>query len=255
MKEKIIILLIFSFLNGFGQETISVLKTNEKYDLIKNKSVNKLNIETTHFTTSGKKHYESLVKFNKNNTILYESGEIKKDKLKINTSYTYDSIGNRIIEKKTEFKHPIIPNRTEFIKYKYDKKGNLISIIYEKDSKKVWKEIFIKNNTNGKPIELRIKKRNVYIETINYNSTESTAEITHKKGEKIFSKYKIDISPKEIKQTEYYVNGFWNKTNDEKIIDYKYDNNGNWTRKTVYKISQNGKKEKEEITIRNIEYN
>jgi YD repeat-containing protein len=255
MKDKIIILLIFSFLNGFGQETISVLKTNEKYDLIKNKSVNKLNIKTTHFTASGKKHYESIVKLNKNNTILSELGEIKKDKLKINISYLYDSTGNRITEKKTEYKHSLIPNRTEFIKYKYDKEGNLISIIYEKDSKRIWKEISIKNNSNGKPIELKIKKRNVYTETINYNFNESTAEISHKKGEKVFSKYKITIFPKEIKQTEYYVNGFWNKTNNEKVVDYKYDNFGNWIKKTIYKISHNAKKEKEEITIRKIEYN
>ena len=253
MKEKIIILLIFSFLNTFGQETISVLKVNKKYDLIKGKSVNELNIKKTFYTTSGKKYYESLVKLNKNN-IVSEFGEIRKDNLKINITYSYDSINNKIIEKRTEFIHPIIPKRIEIIKYKYDKEENLVSIIYEKNPKRVWKEVSIKNNSDGKPIELEVKERNIYTETIKYNFNENNAEIIHKEGEKTFKKYKIDIQPKEIKQTEYYLNGFWNKTNNEKVIDYNYDNYGNWIKKTIYRVLNNGKKEKEELIIRKIKY-
>lgn len=183
----------------------------------------------------------------------------KDSELVSTREFSVDSL-NRVLKNTVRFKHKALGWKTSKYETVYgDKIKDLKMLNLDGTLNYIMRVIF---NENNNPIEIR---------TLNINNQLiglSTAEYNYSSNKFIYKVYKEDSSivlnktesfkkDYEIKRNEYgdLIEFYWPTSSSEikYLIEYKYDDKGNWTK--IKKIQVDGKKKKTtEIKSRKIKY-
>jgi len=263
MKEhllKIIFMLLFSVYCA-GQTSMHteisridlpkdyVLKNGEAKEIIVTRKVN----PGQDFSYSEKINYtfpeKSIIRLKR-----YKDSELESTR-----EFSIDSL-NRVLKNTVRFKHKALGWRTSKYETVYGEKTKDLKMLYSDGTLNYTMRVMLNENDN--PIEIRTLNTNGQLIGL------STAEYNYSTNKFIYTVYREDGSialnnaesfkkDYEIKRNEYedLTEFYWpTSSSDIKyLIEYKYDDKGNWTR--IKKIQIDGNKKKTtEIKNRKIKY-
>ncbi len=183
----------------------------------------------------------------------------KNSELESTREFSLDSL-NRVLKNTVRFKHKALGWRTSKYETIYGDKIKDLKMLNQDGSLDYTMRVILNEKNN--PVEIRtLNKDNQLIGL-------STAEYDYKNNTFVYKVYREDGSivlnktesfkkDYEIKRNEFgdLVEFYWptSSSNIKYVIEYKYDNKGNWTR--IKKIQIDGKKKKTtEIKNRKIKY-
>lgn len=257
MKLNFLILFLLYFGNIHSQSIFSALRHDDKLELRENIGVEEIVTEIKFYNKNGVEQKKEITSVNWQNRLVTELRYNSESILTARLIFLYDSTQTKSVSRKFETWHPIIGYSSETASYEYDKSGFLIKKIDKNSNGKISREIVIKNDERGNPIELKSIESNGIdygkeIATYDYNNNIAEISVLDKYGN-VLSKntMKIDYS---IKEKNDIINEFGDIIkNDDYEFEFKYDRNKNWIKQIRYKIVD-GAKIKNAVFTREIKY-
>ncbi|WP_298248341.1 hypothetical protein [uncultured Christiangramia sp.] len=266
LLRNIIPIFLIAF-NSYSQSiTSGRTKVFEQYNTefgkpkeIKNKN--------TFYNKSGKEIKEEKITFSKNLDTITEL-RYKNSQLDARLVFIFDEDKN-LIFRSFKNKVPLFGWQSQKAEYKYNRKG--IQEINDLDpNNNILRKAIFENDSIGNPISMKLYDRNNNLlgyETAEYkysNNSYTYKVYDSKENLKTSSQHTIDN--KQSKSNNYNEHGDvisyprnWNENdNIYYLLEYKYDDMGNWVEKKIYKVEKQGdtfvNKEKDRRFKRKIEY-
>ncbi len=258
IRKVILIILTFVCFESFSQSIFSALRHDDAIDLRTDSRVKEITKTTVFYNKSGTETKKDIIVVNHLNKITSELRYNKNGKLETRLSRTFDSSGIRSLQRKIERWHPVMGYSSETATYEYDENGFMIKITDRNQNNRVIRETYLKNNEKGHPTELKLSTGNsksygIEVAEYDYENNKVITKVLDDYGKVLSeSKLKIDLTIKDLQNSEYNENGNLIKSKNYEY-EYKYDNNRNWKKKTIYKI-ENGKRKKYQVLTRKIKY-
>lgn len=258
IRSILTILLTLICLESFSQSIFSILRLDDAIEIKSDLKVTEMTISTTFFDKRQAKIKKDSVVLNDKNKIVSELQFQENEVLETRFSRTLDASGTKILTTKNERWHAVLGYTSETAIYEYDQNGYIIKITIQDQNNQIIRTTIVKNNVNGHPIELKpnIGNPNPYItETAEYDypNNMATTKFLDDKGNVIGeSQIKIDLSIKDLRNSKYDTYGNL-LLSGKYSYEYKYDNQQNWTTKTIYK-SEGRKLQKYQVLTRKIKY-
>ncbi|RZJ33268.1 MAG: hypothetical protein EOO51_14400 [Flavobacterium sp.] len=227
---------------GNAQNISSVTSHDEKADLRPSPLVEQVTTEITTYNSLGSSRSKEVRVLNGQHlpTTIIEYGQ--NDAIRARTTFAYDSSGKRSTGAKIERFGPDNGYASESEFYEYDADGRLTGISYKDRTDKGIKQASVVYGPDGKPALLNVKGTFMGNAKGENGTGNSDREVTEA----------IKIPKETIMDRTLNALGDVVKEG-EKEYEYKYDGNGNWTKKTEY-IVLNGTRIKVGQLRRSIKY-
>ncbi len=267
MKYTLSIILIFLVftINSLGQSIPTYwmnIHSLENYYETRNNDVKKIVVNKTGFYSSGEKYVERwMFYFNEPNKILGEF--YKGSELKSKYTYEFDD-QKQLIKKIISIKQPLSGWREETYAYEYSNGNKIVEKDFDENNELI-RFVNFKYDNYHNPIKLTI------VESPSLQKSYETADYDYKNSS---YKYKVFNTNGDLvlEETNYCNTDSTNNIRNDMgdltkvawatsppnkqvfhIMDYKYDENGNWIKRERTVESKNGKN-KRSIIKRKIEY-
>ena len=261
MKYGFLASLILTATSLLGQNIYTALHINRPEDVRKNKPINEIIEENTFINSSGQEIKKNKKTLNQNYMVQMEERFDEQGELTDRLTRRFDSLGQRIISRRFERWNKVMGYSSETATYDYDSLGHLIKMTDKNSKGQTIQQAILSNNEKGHPIKLELYdgNGNLYgteVATYNYSTNRALTEVKDKNG-KTLSSDSITIDFTKAKdfprQGDVYneYGDLMNSTNYS--YERKYDEFGNWTTETIYKMV-NGKRKKDRIFKRKIKY-
>lgn len=260
MRQLIIFIFFFGTNSLFGQSIYTALHLNKPEDVRKTKEIIEISEKKIFNNSSGQ-----IVKKDKkilNEHFLVKTEErFEQGKLTERLIRNFDSNERKIISRQFERWHSSLGYSSITAFYEYDTSGFLIKMINKNPVGQVIQQAILINNERGNPLKLKLFDANGYligseIATYNYSANQASIEVKDKDGKTLSSdSITVDftISHQFPKKGDVFNNYGDIMSSEKYIYKRKYDEFGNWTVMTIYKVL-NGKKKKDRIFKRKITY-
>ncbi|WP_430969083.1 hypothetical protein [Spongiimicrobium sp. 2-473A-2-J] len=183
----------------------------------------------------------------------------KDSELESTREFSVDSL-NRVLKNTTRFKHKALGWRTSKYETVYKEKIKDLRILNQDGSLNYTMRIILNDNNN--PIEIRTLNTDNQLLGLStaeydYKNYSFTYKVYREDGSIVLNKTESFIKDYEIKRNEFgdLTEFFWpTSSSDIKyIVDYKYDDKGNWIK--MKKVQIDGKNKKTtEVINRKIKY-
>lgn len=255
MKKFYQLIFYFLFINSvYAQNIYSAIHLNDKYEIKEKKPIEKIESTTTFYNTNNIEKRKEITILNNKFRVLEEirynsDGE---QIFKMENDYKYDSL--KITNKITR-KIPLIGNETTTSFFEYDSNNFLTKIVERNNQNQIIETVYFENNEKGNPIFLKINNGEYGYEKATYdyeNNTYSTF-VYNSNNELISSDNSVRLDF-DIPTEDHQFNEYGDLIESKKFrFEYKYDNFGNWTKQTRYKIVGKSKIKDAEF-IRKITY-
>jgi hypothetical protein len=261
MKYGLILTLLLTANLLLGQNIYTALHINRPEDVRTSKEIKEILEENIFINSSGQEIKKNKKMINQN--YLVQTEERFDDQVKLTDRLTikFDSLGQKIISRQFERWNKVLGYSLEIASYEYDSKGHLIKMTDTNSKGQTIQQAILSNNEKGHPIKLELYDGNgnlygIEVATYNYLTNKALTEVKDKNGKTLSSdSTTIDFT----KSMDFPRQGdVFNEHGDlvsSKNYEYKrkYDEFGNWTTETIYKVI-NGKKKKDRIFKRKIRY-
>jgi hypothetical protein len=260
MKYRFFLIILLTTNSLFGQNIYTALHINRTENVRKNKAVREISEENKFINTSGQEIKKNKKILNQNFLVEREERFDEQGKLTDRITRKFDSLGQRILSRQFEGWN-ILGYSMETAFYEYDSNGHLIKMTDRNSKGQIIQQAILSINENGHPMKLELYdgNENLYgseVATYNYSTNQAFIEV-HDKNDRILSSDSTTIDftkSKDFPRPGDIYNEYGDLTSSKKYIyERKYDEFGNWTTETIYKIVD-GKKKKDRIFKRKIKY-
>lgn len=258
--NKIIFTAIFlcSYLNVSSQNIYSALHHDRKADLREDSKVRQISSSKFFYNPSGIEKEKEISILNSNQQIISQTRIDSDGEVSARLIFFFDSTGTKCLKRSFENWHPYLGRTLEVAFYEYDSLDHLTRVTEMNENNQMIGETLLKNNERGDPIECKVSVNG------SFAKGKEIAEYFYKKNlvlTKVIDEFgivissdsgQIDYSVKRYKNNVY--NDFGDLIKSERYeYEYSYDDQNNWTKKTIYKLI-NGKRKRNRIFKRKIEY-
>ena len=261
MKYGLIFTLLLTVNSLLGQNIYTALHINRPEDVRRNKEIREILEKNTFRNSSGREVKKNKKTINNNYLVQTEERFDNQDKLTDRLTRQFDSLGQKITSRQFVHWNKVLGYSLEIASYEYDSNGHLVKMT-DKDSKgRTIQQAILSNNEKGHPLKLELYDGNgnfygTEVATYNYASNQALIEVLDKNGKTLSAdSTTIDFT----KSKDFPRQGdVFNEHGDlmsSKNYEYerKYDEFGNWTAETIYKVI-NGNRKKERVYKRKIKY-
>jgi hypothetical protein len=260
MKHELFLIFLLTANSIFGQNIYTALHINRPESFRKNKAINEVREENLFINSSGQEIKKAKKILNKNYLVQTEERFDDQGKLTVRLKRTFDSLGQKIVARQFE-RWNILGYSLETAFYEYDATGHLIKMTDKNSTGQIIQHAILTNNDQGHPIKLELYdgNGNLYgteVATYNYSTNKALTEVQDKNGKTLSSdSTTIDFTKSKdfLKQGEIF-NEYGDLVSSKNYVyERKYDEFGNWTVETIYKMV-NGKKKRDRVFKRKIKY-
>lgn len=260
MKKLLLSFFLLSSNLLLGQNIYTALHLNRPEDVRQDKPISSI-IETNTFFNSNSVEKRVVEKsVNKNYLVTQEERFDAQGNLQQRLTRQLDESGNRILSRKFEIWNSNIYTIKTSI-YEYDSDYFLIKMTDYNSNGEITKQAILTNNQNGHPLKLELFDGSgsligTEIGIYNYEQNQVTTEVRNRNGKTLSTDNSIIDFSKRITtpQEGDLFNDYGDLvTTTEYSYKRKYDDLGNWTTVTIYKL-KNGRKTKNRRFKRKIEY-
>jgi arginine repressor len=261
MKYGLFITLLLTASSLLGQNIYTALHLNRPEDVRENKEIKEILEENIFINSSGQEIKKNKKTINHNHLVQTEERFDDQGKLTDRLTRKFDSLGQKTISRQFERWNKVIGYSLEIASYKYDSNGYLVSMTDRNSKGQTIQQAILSNNEKGHPLKLELYDGNgnlygIEVATYNYLTNKALTAVKDKSGKTLSSdSTTIDFT----KSKDFPRQGdIFNEHGDlvsSKNYEYqrKYDEFGNWTTETIYKVT-NGKRKKDRIFKRKIKY-
>lgn len=260
MKHGLFLIFLLTANSLVGQNIYTALHINRPESFRTNKAINEVQEENLFINSSGQEIKKAKKILNKNYLVQTEERFDDQGKLTDRLKRTFDSLGQKTVSRQFE-RWNILGYSLETAFYEYDVTGHLTKMTDKNSMGQIIQQAIVTNNNQGHPIKLELYdgNGNLYgteVATYNYLTNRVLTEVKDKNGKTLSSdSITIDFNKsKDFPRQGDIFNEYGDLVSSQKYVyERKYDEYGNWTVETIYKMV-NGKKRKDRVFKRKIKY-
>jgi hypothetical protein len=260
MNHGLLLIFLLTANSLFGQNIYTALHINRPENVRNNKIVSEISEENKFINTSEQEIKKNKKTLNQNFLVQKEERFDEQGKLTDRLTRKFDSLEQKIVSRQFE-RWSVLGFSIEIAFYDYDSNGHLIKMTDKNSKGQIIQQAILSNNENGHPIKLELYdgNGNLYgteVATYNYSTNRALTEVRDKNN-KILSSDSTTIDftkSKDFPKPGDIFNEYGDLVSSKRYVyERKYDEFGNWTTETIYKIVD-GRKKKDRIFKRKIKY-
>ena len=239
-----------------NSQNIYTALNHDRKEEIRDKSAKEIIEENTFFNSSGKTVDKNVKKLNDKNRVLVEERFGDDGKLKARLTFDYEPTGTHSLFRKFErWNNGRYSSETAY--YDYNESWQLVRVTDKTSQGQVIQVTVLTNNEKGHPVQLQLLDGNgnsygYEIAEYDYSKNLFYKEVRSNEG-KTLSRDTLTIDYNvQTESSTHNEHGDLVKS-EGTIREYKYDDFGNWTMLTIYKLEK-GKKKRDRIFKRTIKY-